>query len=324
MLITCKVQEKEIPLQRKKKTTSKQHFKFSIMVINLKTTTNVIERTDTLARFYNDIKKYPVLTYEEEINLLKMIKKGDGKSKNEARELLIKSNQRFIIAVAKRFGTTDNILDLISEGNEGLSEAIEKFDLKKNVKFTTWAIYFIRRSINRYLMNYGSIVRKSNISKTYHVISQATNSFVQKYHRQPMANELKDYMNEKFNIKIKDSIDVLNAQITSIDYNPNSDEDDSSMGDILDFNSYSASHNNCEDTYNKDFNDILVKTILNVLTPREQKIMKMNFGIGYMRSYEVKEIAEELNLTTERIRQMKASCLKRLKKEYEKRITSLV
>ena len=324
MLITCKVQEKAIPLQRKKKTTSKQYFKFSIMVINLKTTTNVIERTDTLARFYNDIKKYPVLTYDEEINLLKMIKKGNGKSKNEARELLIKSNQRFIVAVAKRFGTTDNILDLISEGNEGLSEAIEKFDLKKNVKFTTWAIYFIRRSINRYLMNYGSIVRKSNISKTYHVISQATNSFVQKYHRQPMANELKDYMNEKFNIKIKDSIDVLNAQITSIDYNPKSDEDDASMGDILDFNSYSASHNNCEDTYNKDFNDILVKTILNVLTPREQKVMKMNFGIGYMRSYEVKEIAEELNLTTERIRQMKASCLKRLKKEYEKRISSLV
>lgn len=323
MLITCKVKEKAVPLHCKKKTTSIQHFKYSIMVINLKTT-NVIERTDTLTRFYNDIKKYPVLTYDEELNLLKMIKNGDRKSKNEARELLIKSNQKFIVAVAKRFGTTDNILDLISEGNEGLSEAIEKFDLKKNVKFTTWAVYFIRRSINRYLMNYGSIVRKSNISKTYHIISQATNSFIQKYHRQPMADELKDYMNEKFNIKIKDSVDVLNTQVTSIDYNSNSDEDDASMGDIIDFNSCSASHNNCEDKYNKDFNDILVKTILNVLTPREQKVMKMNFGIGYMRSYEVKEIAEELNLTTERIRQMKASCLKRLKKEYEKRISSLV
>ena len=294
------------------------------MVINLKTTTNVIERTDTLARFYNDIKKYPVLTYNEELNLIKTIKNGDRKSKNEARDLLIKSNQKFIVAVAKRFGTTENILDLISEGNEGLSEAIEKFDLKKNVKFTTWAVYFIRRSINSYLMNYGSIVKKSNISKTYHVISQATNSFVQKHHRQPMPDELKDYMNENFNIEIKDSVDVLNTQVTSIDYNPNSDEDDASMGDILDFNSCSASRNNCEDKYNKDFNNILVKTILNVLTPREQKVMKMNFGIGYMRSYEVKEIAEELNLTTERIRQMKTSCLKRLKKEYEKRISSLI
>lgn len=292
------------------------------MVINLKTTTSVVDRTETLMRFYKDIAKYPVLTQEDEIELISIIRNGNRKESSDARNLLVNSNQRFIVAVAKRYGTTDNILDLISEGNIGLMESIDSFDVNKNVKFTTWAIWYIRRAINQYCINYGSLIRKNNISKTYHVTSKATNAFVQENYRQPTMDELKDYMNEKFNIEIKDSVDVIDTQISSIDYDSNDDE--YRIGDIIDFNNRCASYNEYEDNTKKDFNTILIKSMLSILTPREKKVMKMNFGIGYMRPYEIKEIAEELNLTAERIRQMRTSCLKRLKREYKRRINELL
>ena len=107
------------------------------MVVNLKTpNSDYFERTETLVRYYEDIRKYDVLTNEEELELFEMIKNGNKFEKQVAKEKLINCNQRFVVAVAKRYATNDNILDLINEGNIGLMEALENFKVEKGVKFT--------------------------------------------------------------------------------------------------------------------------------------------------------------------------------------------
>ena len=188
------------------------------MIVNLKSgTSDYFERTETLIRYYDDIRKYGLLSQEDEIKLFQLLKNGSSSDKQKARETIINSNQRFVVAIAKKFGTNDNILDLISEGNIGLMEAVDRFDYTKGVRFSTFAVWYIRRAVNTYNINHGALVTKSNISKTYHVISQATNKFIQRELRQPTLEELRDIIVNEYNIDIKDVIDVLETSVVSID-----------------------------------------------------------------------------------------------------------
>lgn len=293
------------------------------MVVNLKTpTSSYFERTETLTRFYDDIKKYDVLTVEEEVELFEKIKFGSKQEQNVAKERLINCNQRFVVAMVKRYATDDNILDLINEGNIGLMEAIDRFDVTKGNKFISFAVWYVRRAINQYCINFGTLVKKENISKTYHVISQATNKFVQKEYRQPTLEELAYILKNDFNVEIKDLRDILETRISSIDEGFNS-EDDSNIGEINVYNNYSSSFNGYEKISNDDFNNKLIANLLKKLPEREKTIITLYFGIGYDREYEIQEIAEKLDLTTERVRQLKNSVLERFKKEYSQAIKSI-
>lgn len=295
------------------------------MVVNLKTpNSDYLERTETLVRYYEDIRKYEVLTNEEEIELFNLIKHGNKFEKQVAKEKLINCNQRFVVAVAKRFGTNDNILDLINEGNIGLMEALDKFKLEKGVRFTTWAVWFIRRAINLYCINYGNVVRKTNLSQTYHVVSQATNKFIQSEYRQPTLEELAEILKEDFDVEINNLGDILETKITSIDEGFNSNDDDgSNIGEMSLFNEYSASVNDYEKISADDFNKKLISNMLLKLPEREREIVKMYFGIGYDREYELQEIAKKRGLTTERVRQIKNDVLDILKKEYKSAINTI-
>lgn len=295
------------------------------MVVNLKTpTSDYFERTETLVRYYEDIRKFDVLTNEEEVELFELIKNGSKIEQKVAKERIINCNQRFVVAVAKRYATDDNILDLINEGNIGLIEAIDDFDVTKGYKFITWAVWYIRRAINQYCIGYGNLVKKNNLSKTYHVVSQATNKFIQKEYRQPTLEELKYILKKDYNVDIKNIDDIIDTRITSIDEGFNSDDDNASnIGDMNLYNNFSSSFNGYEKISNDDFNNKLIANMLKKLPEREMIIIKMSFGIGYDREYEVQEIAEKLNITSERVRQIKHSVIGTLKEYYKSAVKSI-
>jgi RNA polymerase primary sigma factor len=288
------------------------------MVVNLKTQSDIFQRTETLTRYFEDIRKYKGLSLEEETELFYNFHNAlNQKEKEKIKKQIVNANYRFVVAIAKKFATNDNLLDLISEGNIGLLEAVDKFDPSKGVKFSTFAVWYIRRAINLYNINFGNTVTKSNISKTYHVISQATNKFVQKENRQPTLDELKDILVDEYNISIKDADDVMDTKFISIDESDYKDEDDINNSYMKDYNVNSASTNLCEKGVENEFNGTLVKCMLNELTTKEQEIIKFSFGIGCDREYELQEIAEKMNITSERVRQIKRDALQKLKSVYK-------
>ena len=288
------------------------------MVVNLKSpTTDYFERTETLTRYYEDIRKYDVMSEEKEVEMFKLFKNGNKQEQEYARNFIINANQRFVVAMAKRFATNENILDLISEGNIGLIEAMKDFDVTKGNKFITFAVWYVRRAINNYCINYGNLVKKTNLSKTYHVIAQATNKFIQTEYRQPTLEELLEIVNKEHKADIKSIEDIIDTKISSIDEGFNSEDDDAAFGEMSLYNSYSSSFNEYEKISNDDFNNKLISSMLGKLPEREKTIIKMVFGIGYYREYELQEIAEELGLTTERVRQIKNSVIQEIKEKYK-------
>jgi RNA polymerase primary sigma factor len=214
------------------------------MVVNLKSpTTDYFERTETLTRYYEDIRKYDVMSEEKEVEMFNLFKNGNKQEQEYARNFIINANQRFVVAMAKRFATNENILDLISEGNIGLIEAMKDFDVTKGNKFITFAVWYVRRAINNYCINYGNLVKKTNLSKTYHVIAQATNKFIQTEYRKPTLEELLEIVNKEHKADIKSIEDIIDTKISSIDEGFNSEDDDAVFGDMSLYNSYSSSFN---------------------------------------------------------------------------------
>lgn len=289
------------------------------MIVNLKNrTSDFFERTNTLVRYYEDIRKYKMLTNDEEVKCFKIISCGNEKEAKEAKDAIVNSNQRFVVAIAKKFANNDNILDLISEGNVGLMEAVEKFDYTKGVKFITFAVYYIRRAINRFLIDNGNLVTKTNYQKTYHFISQATNKFLQVNHRKPTLDELKEMLCNEYNVSIKDTVDIIDTRFVSIDLDTNDEDECIGMSDFVEFQNKSAKYNDYDETVNKEHIQELVTSMLNHLDKREQDIIKLAFGIDCDRPYEIQEIADKIGLTKERVRQIKSEVLHELKNNYSK------
>ena len=292
-------------------------------VVDLKITQcDYIERTHILSKFYDDIRKFKVLSREEEKELFNLYKTGTTSEKQKAKEKIINSNQRFVVAMAKRFGTNENILDLISEGNIALMDAMETFDISKDARFMTWAVWYIRRALNHYVIKNGGLVKKNNLPKTYPVISQAINKFIQTEFRQPTPNELFDILNRKYHLDIKSLEDVLPTNYIYIDdKGKDPDCDDENTLSLMTFNSYTMSLNACEETIKSEHNSSVVQSMLDQLTPREQEIIKMYFGLGRDYGMELQEIARHINMTYERVRQLKEEGMRKLKELYKKKLT---
>lgn len=295
------------------------------MIVNLSTPqNNYFERTDTLKRYYDDIRKYQPLSLDEELKLIKEYHITKSKVEKEAiKNKILCANQRFALGVARRWATNDNIMDLISEANIGMIEALEDFDYNRKLRFITFAVHYIRRSINSYMIKNGNAVRKSNYAKTYHLISQATNKFMQKELRHPTLEELTDFLKSEYGVELKDVNDVATLNMLSIDENYDCDDEDANMSTMFTFNNVSSSINECEKNANNEFAEKLIKSVLNKLTPREQEIVKYAFGIGHSREYEINEIAEKMNYSSERIRQLKISALEKMKREYSNIISCI-
>lgn len=299
------------------------------LVINLKADTGLVDRTENTTRFYNDIKDYPTFTREEEVAWFTQLHHGKTQEERDyARIYIMLCNQRMVVAAAKKWATTATLMDYVNEANFGLDEAISSFDVSVGTKFASYAMWYILRAINNYNNGDNQLVKKTNLSKTFHVISKATNDFLQEFERTPTADELLEIINTKYKKDITDKNDLIQTHYASIDLGEANEDENYPSGDMADYNRASASYNEYENKANEEFNQKLVSSLMNKLSPREKEIIKMRFGLsddnGLKREYEREEIGQKLGLTAERVRQLEAEAMDKMKKEYTSRIGKFI
>lgn len=289
-------------------------------------TSDYFRRTENLMRYYQDIRNIPILSESEERALFDLIKHGNKQEQEYAKKKILKHNQRFALAIAKRYANNDNLLDLVNEVNLGMRDAVDNYDSTMGNRFLSFAVFYLRRAVNYYNANNSSQIKKTNISLTYHIASKAANKFLQKYERQPTTEELMDIINEEYNVKIKDSRDLLQVQVASIDKDfdkPSYEDVESGDAALLEFARASSSVNDFEKIESKEFNKKLINKLLGSLSDRDSDIMKMLFGIDQIRPLEITEVAEKLSITPERVRQIRKESLKKLKMEYSNCVSLL-
>ena len=256
-------------------------------------------RDETVTAYYNDVRHYELLSAEKEKELLYLLHNGTEQQKKKARDTLVLSNQRFVIAMAKRFADNNNLIDLIGEANVGLLNAIDTFDPSKQIRLLTYAVFWIRKYINLYLAETEKIVKPINAHIVYSYVEKARERFNSENCRYPTDNELIEYLKDKYNVKLSNKEDVAEFSVKSIDDNINA-SNDTEYGDCSFFTQKTASNNIAEEIETKDKKTI-VNELLSELDYKERMIIVHTFGIG-CENKSLKEIAEMLNMTTEGVR----------------------
>lgn len=258
-----------------------------------------------------DLKKYHLLTKEEELALAKKLKEGNEAEKKSAKEELILSNMLLVYYVAKRYigGNTD-FEDLISEGYIGLVNGIERFDYEKGTKLSTYVLYWIKQRMIRTLDNGDTIRKPVHIKDKIKKISKAKNEFIKKYGYEPSNEDISKMI--EMDISELDNLELQKKEILSLDMNLDNDgngnEDSYCLGDtIADEINLSPENFVCYNDKMKTLYDCLDK-----LTEREKKILIFRFGIGKEREYTLEEIGQILNITRERVRQIQDVALRKL------------
>lgn len=269
------------------------------------------ENSDVLKDFFKDISKYPIYTGEEQIELARKMKAGDIK----AREKLITSNLRFVITCAKQYiGQGVSLLDLIQSGMLGLIQSLDKYDPDKGYKVLSFAVWYIRREILKSIYNSGRTIRYpiSYICKISKV-KKAYEDFVNKYNRDPTEEEIIKLAN--ITQKQYNSVILNKSYCSSLD-TPLSQDEGMILSDIIPDNS------------NIEFNDTFFKEAisksLNCLNPREYKVITEFYGLNGEYERPIKEIAKEMNLGDERIRQIRKGAIKKLEKKCGKTLKTLL
>lgn len=263
---------------------------------------------DSVRMYLREIGKIPLLKAEQEVELAKRIIKGD----KSAKDLMAEANMRLVVSIAKRYiGRGLDLLDLIQEGNTGLLRAVEKFDHTKGFKFSTYATWWIRQAITRAIADQARTIRiPVHMVETINKLIRTQRRLVQELGREPMPEEIASEMEmevEKVNhiLKIKQDIVSLEA--------PVGEEDDSRLGDFIeDEESVSP-----EEAATYQLLKEHVGNVLALLSPREQKILRMRFGLEDGRSHTLEEVGQEFGVTRERIRQIEAKALAKLRKHRE-------
>lgn len=280
-----------------------------------------LNRLPNTMRYYNDIRKYQTMSKEEEKKWFLKLRDGTAKEKKEAREYIIKCNQRLVIATAKRYANENDLTDYINEANIGLMEAIDKFDVSMDFKFSSYAVWFLVRSINAYKYNTLPMVRQTNQYKIFHTLSKARNNFFQIHERYPTDDELLDILNDVYHKEIQEKTDVIKSVYSSIDVAAD-DDDKVGFGDVIEFQNTSASTNGYVSQMDSNFNKVLLKKLFKYLTKREVDILMMRFGMyednGLKRELELNEIGEKIGLTPERVRQLELGAIRKLQEHYGK------
>ena len=271
--------------------------------------TSFISGNRSLNVYLKEINKYKVLTAAEEAELVERMRNGDENAKG----LLVASNQRFVYAVAKRYGNEDNVLDLVNEGNIGLLQAVETFNPEKGNRFLSYAIWYIRREINAYLNNDNLLIRKTNNTKTVYKIAKIKEKFYAEHNRYPDVDELAAIMESEYGLKIKDKTDLLDINTVSIN-TCFDDEDARAFENTPYFTDKTAVENEYLGEMDTEHNSSVSGILMSSLTEREQTVVRMAFGIGYNKEYTNAEIGEELGMSSERARQLKNGAIEKMHK----------
>lgn len=267
---------------------------------------------DSVQMYLREIGKVSLLTAMEEVELAKRIEQGDA----EARKRLAEANLRLVVSIAKKYTGRKNLslLDLIQEGNLGLFRAVEKFDYRKGYKFSTYGTWWIRQAITRALADQSRTIRiPVHMVETINKFTQVQRRLLQDLGRDPLPEEIASEMNlpvEKIRHIMK-----ISQETVSIDASVGDDEEDSTLKDFIED----------EDTITPGqaaARQILrehVKEILADLTPREQKILEMRFGLTDGLNHTLEEVGREFDVTRERIRQIEAKALEKIREHMKLR-----
>jgi RNA polymerase primary sigma factor len=264
---------------------------------------------DSIQMYLREIGKTPLLKGAEEIELAKRMAKGDV----VARKKLIEANLRLVVSIAKKYmGRNLGLLDLIQEGNLGLFRAVEKFDWRKGFKFSTYATWWIRQAITRALADQSRTIRiPVHMVETLNKYAQAERQLVQDLGREPLPEEIAAEMG--IEVEKVYQLKKISQETVSIDTPVGDrDEEDSYLGDFIeDQDSVTPS-----ETAGRQLLREYVQAIMKDLDPREQKILKMRFGLEDGVTHTLEEVGKEFGVTRERIRQIEAKALEKIKEHY--------
>lgn len=288
------------------------------LIVDCKSSSVYWNRNDVTMRYFDDIKKYDLLTPSEEYELFEKIRNGTPEEQAKSREKIIQCNQRFIVSAARRWSTYNNLPDLINEANIGLMKAIDNFNHKINKRFLTYAIWWIRKELNSYLITKENVIKTKNAHKIYTSANRVRNEFYSREGRFPTTEEVKELIHETYNYDIRHNEDLYELRVSSIDevYSSDSDDNSFSLEDNSDFTAVSSTCN-IDDDIENDYEKEIISSLLSTLTEREQTIIKLLYGINEIREYNIDEVSEKMNISRERVRQLKFSIIEKLKSELD-------
>ncbi|NTW26757.1 MAG: RNA polymerase sigma factor RpoD [Candidatus Moranbacteria bacterium] len=263
--------------------------------------------SDLVQMYLREIGRVPLLKSEEEIKLAKANEKGDLAAKQK----LTEANLRLVVSIAKKYvGRSHNLslLDLIQEGNIGLFRAVEKFDYRKGFKFSTYATWWIRQAITRALADQSRTIRiPVHMVETINKYTQITRRLVQELGREPLPEEIAAEMNLEVD-KIR-HIQKISQETVSLETSVGDSDDDSVLGDFIEDTETVMPHQVASRKLLKNH----VGEVLRELTPREQKILKIRFGLEDGVTHTLEEVGKEFGVTRERIRQIEAKALDKIR-----------
>ena len=266
---------------------------------------NFDSSTDASVKMYlKEIGQVPLLTTEEEVELAKRMNEGDM----SARDKLSVANLRLVVSIAKRYvGRGMHFLDLIQEGNLGLMKAVEKFDYERGFKFSTYATWWIKQSITRAIADQARTIRiPVHMVETINKLGRVSRNLLQTLGREPSAAEIA----EKMGITEDKVIEIQKIAQDPVSLEkPIGEEEDSHLGDFIEDNSSVSPAEKAEAAMLREH----LLQVLSTLTPREQEVLIMRYGIKDSRPKTLEEVGKEFNVTRERIRQIEAKALRKLR-----------
>lgn len=259
---------------------------------------------DPVKMYLKDIGKVPLLSAEEEIELAKRMEAGDEAAKKK----LAESNLRLVVSIAKRYvGRGMLFLDLIQEGNLGLLKAVEKFDYRKGYKFSTYATWWIRQAITRAIADQARTIRiPVHMVETINKVTRVSRDLLQKLGREPLPEEVGEVMGLPKE-RVQEIMKIAQEPVSL--ETPIGEEEDSHLGDFIEDDNVPAPAEAAAFTLLKEQLD----EVLSTLTDREQKVLRLRFGLEDGRARTLEEVGKEFKVTRERIRQIEAKALRKLR-----------
>lgn len=272
--------------------------------LDLALSTEGIAIDDPVKVYLKEIGRVPLLTSDEEIELAKRMAEGDP----AARKRLSEANLRLVVSIAKRYvGRGMQFLDLIQEGNLGLIKAVEKFDYTKGYKFSTYATWWIRQAITRAIADQARTIRiPVHMVETINKVVRVERQLLQELGRQPQANEIAAQMGMSVE-KVREIMKVAQEPVSL--ETPIGEEEDSHLGDFIPDDDAPAPADAASHTMLRE----QLSDVLKSLTPREEKVLRLRFGLDDGRPRTLEEVGKEFNVTRERIRQIEAKALRKLR-----------
>ena len=259
---------------------------------------------DPVRMYLKEIGKVPLLDPEREHELAKKMMEGDEKAKNE----IVEANLRLVVSIAKKHvGKGMAFLDLIQEGNLGLMKAVDKFDYEKGFKFSTYATWWIRQAITRAIADQARTVRiPVHMVETIHKVSRVSRQLLQELGREPTPEEIAEVIGMTAD-KVRDTMKYA-LEPVSLE-TPIGEEEDSHLGDFIPDEDSPAPSDAASYTLLKE----QLNEVLHTLTPREEQVLKLRFGLLDGRTRTLEEVGKEFDITRERIRQIEAKALRKLR-----------